>query len=137
MFDSLRAMAGKVVVPVVYRATLLLMSECYEKEASGLNIAAQAAEEDRVLQGQLKTGDSGNPVSKLESLIAKETNRVLQEIEREEGKPVELLTSAEVNKYVTLLADVATSHAARSFTGLSVSGSDAKDLLVRLRKEYR
>jgi hypothetical protein len=127
VFESLQVLSGNLVVPIVYRATSVLM-KAYHDDSRLLTIAA-SADEANSTEPKRASGRSFE--------IDSEVDKLVREIENKEQKPLERLTQAEVSNYVSVLSDIATQRAAKTFVGSSISSSQAREILIRLREYYR
>lgn len=132
MFDSLQVLTGNLVVPVVYRATLVLMEGYRARDPRGTWVGDLAASAD-----ETKTVRHEREPRRRDSQIDSEVANIFREIESKEQKPVRSLTAEEVSAYISILSDIATRSAAKTFVGANISRSEAKQILVRLREHYR
>jgi hypothetical protein len=130
MFDALKTLGSNLVIPVIYRATLKLMKGYGSKSSSRGTfvgeIHASASETKRLSR---KTG-------RQQSAIDLEVQRIFDEIEAEEGKPLRRLDSTTVVNYVNMLSDIATRRAAEAFVGSRISTLEAKEIIGKLRESY-
>lgn len=133
MFDSLQQLAGNLVVPVIYRATLKLMRSY---QAGGPD-RSQSVRVGELAASSDKARTAKNKRASRRSQIEAEVAEIFREIEAKEQKPVSSLSLPEASKYVGMLSEIAARRSAKTFVDSSVSSSEAKRILVQLRAHYR